>query len=415
MKKISLPKVSFVKARKLILTVFSISIIFSLGYTLGIKGFKVERNGFNVQISRENPLDKKQIDFSLFWKVWDILTANYFDKSKLSQTNFIYGAISGMVASIGDPYTVFLPPQENKVVEEDLSGSFEGVGIQLGFKGTQLAVVAPLPDSPAEKAGIKAGDFIVGIKDEVKKIDQGTVGISLNEAVKIIRGPAGTKVTLAILRDGTGEPLVFELTRARQDVPSLILSYVGENKDIVHLKLLKFGGETNEEWEKAVLEILKNGKVNKIILDLRNNPGGYLQGAVDVAAEFLKSGSLVAIEEKADGTREEFKTQKIGLLTKVPMVVLINGGSASASEILAGALRDGRKTKIVGEKSFGKGTIQEPLQLEDWAGLHITVARWLTPSGFWVNEKGLEPDVKIEDDSKTTEDEQLNEAIKQLL
>jgi carboxyl-terminal processing protease len=326
----------------------------------------------------------------------------------------VYGAIKGMVNAIDDPYTVFLPPKENRVVQEDLKGSFEGVGIQIGFRGNQLAVVSPLPDSPAEEAGVLAGDYIIGIKDELKEIDRGTTGITLPEAVQAIRGPAGSVVTLILLRNGSEEPITVDIVRASIDIPSLILDFVGPNENIAHIRLLKFGGETKAEWERAVRNILKRRNLTGIILDVRNNPGGYLQGSVDVASEFLRNGSVVVIEEKSNGERDEFKVERIGRFPDTPVVVLVNKGSASASEILAGALRDIRGVQLVGETSFGKGTIQEPQQIENGAGLHITVARWLTPSGFWVNEGGLEPDVELGDDPETIEDEQLQEAIRLL-
>ena len=415
MRKLPLPKISFTKLRKTLIFVFVAALFFSGGYWLGRKGFVASfSQPAKVIVNREVP-PEKELDFSLFWRVWDTLEQKYFDKNKLVKSQMVYGAIKGMVAAVGDPYTVFLPPQENRVVQEDLQGSFEGVGIQIGFKGTQLAVIAPLPDSPAEKAGVKAGDFIVGIKDPLKNIDRGTVGITLPEAVQAIRGPAGSTVTLALLREGGEEPVVVDIVRASIDIPSLILTYVGEEENIAHIKLLKFSGETEDEWEKAVRQILKNPKTKGIILDLRNNPGGYLQAAVDIAGEFLENGSVVVTEENANGQKQDFKVQRYGRFLKTPVVVLVNKGSASASEILAGALRDVRKVAIVGETTFGKGTIQEPQQLEGGAGLHITTARWLTPSGTWVNEAGLEPDIIIKDNPETKEDEQLLKAIEQVL
>lgn len=409
------PKINLAKVRKIILIVLACVILFGGGYALGASGFKASLNKFpKVTISRTLPPDKQNLDFSLFWRVWDTLSAKYYDKTKLNPGKMVYGAISGMVSAIGDPYTVFLAPEENKIVEEDLNGTLEGVGIQIGYRGTQLAVIAPLPDSPAEKAGVKAGDFIIGIKDEAKSIDQGTSGMSVPDAVGLIRGKAGTRVTLTLLREATPDPIVVELTRAKIEVPTLITTYVGEGESIAYIRLLKFGGETETEWNKAVREILRKESVKGIVLDLRNNPGGYLQSAVDVASDFLKTGSVVVTEERGDGTKNEFKVEKLGLLTSTPTVVLVNEGSASASEILAGALRDVRKISLVGQKTFGKGTIQEPIDVDGGAGLHITIARWLTPNGTWVNEKGLEPDVKIEDDEKTPEDEQLNKAIELL-
>lgn len=407
---------NFSAVRKTILISLFIGIVFFTGYILGINGFKIESGRFpKLKISRELPKNREDVDFSLFWKVWDTLESSYFDKNKINTSKMVYGAISGMVASLGDPYTAFLPPEENKVVEEDLSGSFEGVGIQIGFKGKNLSVIAPLPNSPAAKAGIKAGDFIIGIKDEIKKIDTGTTGITLTEAVKIIRGKAGTKVILQLLRDGSNEPIKVEVERAKLDVPSVVVDFVSDNKNIAHIKLLKFGADTDSEWNKAVSQITNHQPlITGIVLDLRNNPGGYLQGAVDIAGEFLNKGSVVVIEDRGK-IKNEFKTDRLGQFTNKKVVILINAGSASASEILAGALSETKGFKLIGEKTFGKGTIQEPLQLEKGSSLHITTAKWLTPKGVWVNENGLTPDIKVEDKEDTTLDEQLQEAIKNLL
>jgi len=405
-------KVDTLSLRKLVLRVLVISLIFSLGYVLGSKGYKVSQPSFlEFKVDRSVP-ENKNVDFSLFWKVWDTLGVSYYDKSKLNPSKMVEGAISGMVAAIGDPYTVYLPPEENKVVEEDLQGSFGGVGIQIGFKGKQLAVIAPLPGTPAEKAGIKAGDFILAIKDEKKKIDKTTGGMSLPEAVQIIRGPAGSEVTLTLLRDGQNEPIEVKLVRADIKVPSVVLTFEGKNKDIAYLKLLKFGGETENEWNNAVSKIISNN-TKGIILDLRNNPGGYLQGAVDIASDFLKLGTVV-VSQEVNGKKDDFKTSRLPRLPRYPLVILVNEGSASASEILAGALRDQAEVKLVGKTTFGKGTIQEPKTINGGAGLHITIARWLTPKGEWVNEKGLKPDIEVDDKPDTTEDEQFNKALEVL-
>lgn len=403
----------FLYVRKVVLYSLIIGLIFFGGYYLGINGFKLESASFpKISISREIP-DNRDVDFSLFWRIWDTIDASYYDKTKISPQKMVYGAISGMVSALGDPYTAFLPPEENKVVEEDLSGSFEGVGIQIGFKGKNLAVIAPLPDSPAIEAGIKAGDFIVGITDTAKGIDTGTGGMTLSDAVKLIRGKAGTKVTLLLLRDGSEEPLKVEVTRKALDVPSVVVSHL-DDSNIAHIKLLKFGADTEKEWQKAVSQVVsRQPKVTGLILDLRNNPGGYLQGSVDIAGEFVKKESVVVIEDRGL-IKNEFKTTKTGKFGDYKVVILVNGGSASASEILAGALSEIKGYKLIGETTFGKGTIQEPLQLDKGAGLHITTAKWLTPKGNWVNEKGLTPDVVIVDNPDTIEDEQLQEAIKNL-
>lgn len=410
-----LPKLDIHSARKITTFLLFVSLTFSAGYFFGFKGYKIAVNkASKVTINRDLPPDKQSVDFSFFWRVWDEVSSNYFDKSKIKPADMVYGAISGMVSALGDPYTVFLPPHENKVVQEDLSGSFEGIGIQIGFKGNQLAVIAPLSGSPAEKAGIKPGDFIVGIKDEAKKIDRETVGINLPEAVQAIRGKAGTKVTLTLLREGGDKAIVVEVMREKIDVPSVTLSFVGSNESVAHIQLTKFASETNGEWTKTVKKILDKSNTVGIILDLRNNPGGYLETSVDIASEFIGSGNTVVVEERSNTPKKEYKVKRIGKLLDKKIVVLINGGSASASEILAGALRDDLKTKLVGETSFGKGTVQEPEEFENGSGLHITIAKWLTPLGTWVNEKGLEPDVKIKDNPDTKEDEQLQKAIELL-
>ena len=412
-----LPKFTLSIVRKVILVVVVLVGIFGAGYYLGLRNFQVStaNNYPTVTISRELPGTKKNLEFTLFWKVWDLLEATYFDKTKIIPANLVYGAIQGMVAAVGDPYTAYFPPSQNKIVREDLNGGLEGIGIQIGFRGTQLAVIAPLPATPAERAGIKAGDFIVGIKDERKKVDHGTAGISIEQAVSEIRGPAGTAVTLVLLRDGTDEPITLDITREKIDVPSVILEW---QENIAHIKLLKFAQETDGEWDKVVNDV--NAKCQniddkcKVVLDVRNNPGGYLQGAVDIAGDFLPQGTLVVIEERGDGTRQEYKTDRTPRLADYPLVVLINKGSASASEILAGALRDQRKIQIVGETSFGKGTIQEPDELPDGSGLHVTIAKWLTPNSVWVHSKGLEPDVKVEINDTDTEDMTLKKAIEEL-
>ena len=415
MNNMSFPKIPLRLLRNIFVFIFFASLFFTSGYLFGKQGFETEIQQFpKVSISRELPPANKNLDFNLFWRVWDTVHTKYFDKEKIKDADLVYGAIQGMVAAVGDPYTVFLPPSENKLVQEDLQGSFEGVGIQIGFKGSQLAVIAPLAGSPAERVGVKAGDFIIHIKDEKRNIDMGTIGINLEEAVRAIRGPAGTHVALTLLRKDVEEPIVLEVTREAIDVPSIVVDYVGKDRTIAHIKLLKFSGETLSEWEDKVVELLTNPDLSGIILDLRNNPGGFLQGAVELASDFLNTSDVVVKEEDYTSQTQEYRVEKLGRLRSQKMVVLVNQGSASASEILAGALRDKRGVKLVGEVTFGKGTIQEPQQINDGAGLHITIARWLTPSGFWVNEVGLKPDVEVEDKEETEEDEQLLEALRLL-
>ncbi len=409
-------KVGFSRVRNIILILIVALGLFIGGYKFGVNGYKAEvTKSLQVNISRTVPPDKN-VDFSLFWQVWDTLSAKYFDKSKLVPAQMVYGAIQGMVASLGDPYTMYLPPTQNKVVNEDLSGSFEGVGIEIGYKNTHLAVVSPLPGSPAEKAGIKPGDYIVHITDTKKGIDVDSASLDLSTAVDDIRGPAGTVVTLTLVRDGDATPMVVPLTRAKLDVPSVTLSWVGTDSTVADIKIAKFDSATDGEWNKVESEVTDKCQTQKvackgIIIDLRNNPGGYLQSAIDIASDFVPMGTTVVVQENGDGTKQEYKSEKLPRLSNYKIVVLINGGSASASEILAGAMRDDRGIKLVGDQSFGKGTIQEPIDIAGGSGLHVTTAKWLTPDGTWVHGKGLTPDVVVANKDTAT-DAQLDAAIK---
>jgi carboxyl-terminal processing protease len=408
-------KAGFSKVRKFIL-IFVIAVTtFTGGYFLGVKGYKAEvTKSLQVNISRAIP-PGKNVDFSLFWQVWDTLAAKYFDQSKLVPAQMVYGAISGMVSALGDPYTMYLPPSQNKIVNEDLSGSFEGVGIEIGYKNTHLAVISPLPGSPAEKSGVKPGDYIVHITDTKKGVDIDSGSLALSQAVDYIRGPAGTVVTLTLVRDGDSNPIIVPLTRAKLIIPSVILSWVGKDSTIASIKIAKFDSATVGEWNKTVAEFTDKCVTQKvackgIIIDLRNNPGGYMQSAVDIAGDFVSMGTTVVIQQNGDGTKEEYKSNRLPRLENYKVVILINAGSASASEILAGALRDDRGIKLVGDKSFGKGTIQEPIEVTGGSGLHVTTAKWLTPDGTWVHDKGLTPDVEIAN-KEASADAQLDAAI----
>jgi len=378
----------------------------------------------------------RTIDFSMFWEVWDKLHADYLDGSKLDNAKMVYGAIEGMTAAIGDPYTVFLPPGDNKRAKEDLNGAFEGVGIQLGYVDKQLAVMAPLEKHPAIAAGVKAGDLIFHIKDESNGVDVDTTGMSLPDAVEKIRGKKGTKVTLTILHEGETKPVEISMVRDSIIVPSVEVEFGQvadgkwkkvENGPVAWLRLYRFGEQTNDQWDGAVEKILLVRATNPafagVILDVRNNPGGYLVSSVYVASEFIKDGLVVTQQGKYDSV--PFKVVRTGKLLSTPVILLVNKGSASASEIVAGALRDRLKTLLVGTNTFGKGTVQDAEDLPGGAGIHITTGRWLFPSGEWIGDKGLKPDVEVKLDdeasgsanSKTDErdDAQLEKAVETLL
>ena len=356
----------------------------------------------------------QKTDLTLFWEVWSKLETNYLDKEAIDPQKMIYGAISGMTAALDDPYTSFFPPTENSRSKEDLSGEFSGVGIQLGFVDKTLAVVAPLPGNPAERAGIKAGDLILHIKDEAKGLDKDTSGINLLNAVDYIRGRKGSSVTLTIFREKDGQPKNYTLVRDTINVPSVELSWVGRDKGIAQLKVNRFGDKTLDEWNKAVSEVItKAGR--GVVLDLRNNPGGYLQRAIDLGSEFIADG--VIVQQQGKDSTESFGVDRRGRLYGMPLVVLVNRGSASAAEILAGALAERLGAKLVGEKTFGKGTVQEVLDLPGGAGVHITIAKWNLPSGKNIHKDGITPDVVIEyvaDEKNPLKDNQLDKAIEVL-
>lgn len=384
------------------------------GFLVGEQKLKLEIRNWRVDVTTRQVPKSTAADFGLFWTVWDKLNQQYVDKSKLVPQKMVEGAISGMVAAVGDPYTVFLPAVQNKEAKDELGGEFEGVGIQLGFKDAQLAVVTPLDGTPAKKAGVKAGDLIAHIKDVKKEVDRSTDGMTLPEAVNIIRGTKGTLVELTLIRQGTSEPITVKLIRDTILVKSVTVEFK-DNEAV--LKLNRFGDRTQDEWNEAVNQLasLPVNQLRGIVLDLRNNPGGYLDGAVYMAGEFLPAGKVVVTQQFGDGTKEDQRVGRNGKLIQTKLVVLINEGSASAAEILAGALADYNRAKIVGVKSFGKGSVQQPEDFPDGAGLHVTIAKWLRPSGEWIDKIGIKPDVEVKmDDKDESNDLQLKKAIELL-
>jgi len=329
-------------------------------------------------------------------QVLSILKDDFLYKDRIDEEKIYYGAIKGQVSSLGDPYTVFLPPDENKTSREDLAGEFGGIGVSLGYKEGSLAVMSPLEKTPADRAGLRAGDLILKIKDEKARIDVDTQDISIQRAVELIRGEIGTKVVLSIFRQGENEARDVELVRENIVVASVEIENLEHNgKKISWIKMYKFSDRLNQEWEEMVSTVLSNNS-DTIILDLRNNPGGYLDGSIMIASDFLKDGVVVK-QKSADGSVEEYEVKKgKSRLVDKKLVVLINGGSASAAEILAGALKQRINATIVGEVSFGKGTVQKTDDFRDGSGLHVTIAKWLLPNGDDIDGKGVEPDYEVE-------------------
>jgi len=388
------------------------AVFFAIGFSLGQKRIEIEKRSFvpTISVSNQLPPKNQNVDFSLFWNVFDTLPQKYFDKSAVNGQKMLYGAISGMVASLGDPYTAFLDPDQNKAMESEIAGSYQGVGIEIGFdKDNRMVVIAPLKDTPADKAGVLPGDVILKIGDK------DTFGMTLPQAVDLIRGQAGTSVTLSFQRANTEKPIEKQIQRASIDVKSVDATYkdakIGK---VAVIRVSRFGDKTNEEWDNAVSDAIYNN-VKGVIVDMRNNPGGLLTSSVHLASDFVQ-GTIVK-QEYSDGTVTSLPSDHAGKLMNLPVVVLVNGGSASAAEIFSGALQDAKRGKIVGEKTFGKGTVQDVVDLPGGSGLHVTIAKWLTPKGNSIQRVGITPDVTIErtqQDREAGRDPQLDKALENI-
>ncbi|TSC64382.1 MAG: Carboxy-terminal-processing protease [Parcubacteria group bacterium Gr01-1014_91] len=329
-------------------------------------------------------------DVTNFWKAWNALQTNYVithaSSTIPSSEERIFGAIQGLADSYGDPYTVFFPPKEAKAFAESISGSFAGVGMEIDIKNDILTVVTPLKGTPAEAAGIKAGDQIVAIDGK------STEGISVEKAVSQIRGPAGSTVVITIVRDG--KPIELEIVRDTIQVPETD-DGLDEKSGVYHIALYQFTSNSASLFDKAFTRFKESGS-NKLVVDLRGNPGGYLDAAVDIASHFLPKGTTVVTEDfggkESNNVHTSLGYNDVPHGTKI--AVLIDGGSASASEIFAGALQDEKVATIIGTKSFGKGSVQTLINL-DKGSLKVTVARWVTPKGHWIMGNGVTPDITV--------------------
>lgn len=401
-----------------IIRIFLLSLAIYFSYQFGVDRGRGELSAFpdggsfspgEAMFSNTDPKDTN-IDFSLFWKVWDILRDKYVDRSKLDAQELFYGAIDGMLAATGDPYTTFFDPKEQKEFNEDISGKFEGIGAEMGIRDEILTVIAPLEGTPAERAGLRPNDKILKIDGELSS------SYKLEEAVSKIRGPKGTEVKLTIYRSGEEESREVSVARDVINVKSVKLTM--RDDGIAILRVSRFGDDTEREFRNAVSEIA--GKQAKgIVLDLRSNPGGLLDAAVDMASLMLPFDTVVVIEENGKGERREEKTRGGDRLSGIPTVVLIDEGSASASEILAGALRENRdNVTLIGKKSYGKGSVQELVPVGRTMSVKITIARWLTPEGHQINKQGIAPDMEIGisvDDIANDRDPQMDKAVELLI
>lgn len=386
---------------------------FKIGYTEGRKGFVYDPKSFKVVNQKDQP---QTVDYNLLWEVITKLKANHIDKPNNDQ-KILYGAVKGAVDSVGDPYTEFFTPEELKNFETDLSGSFDGIGAEIGKKDESIVIIAPLDGTPAKAAGLLPKDIIV-------KVDgQSTTGWSTEEAVRHIRGQKGTEVTLNIYREGRSDTFDVKIKRDSIAIKSVkwetktVKDENGKEKKVGVITVSRFGDDTSSLFNAAVQNVAGAG-VSGLVLDLRGDPGGYLETAVDLASYWVQKDKIVVTEAHSDGKNIEYKSKGYNRLASIKTITLINGGSASASEILAGSLHDYKLTTLVGDKSFGKGSVQQLLNLQGNSALKVTIAKWLTPSGHNINKEGINPDIAVklsEEDIKNNKDPQLDKALQEVL
>ncbi len=326
----------------------------------------------------------QDVDFGLYWRVWNLLKERYW-RRPVSDTKLFYGSLRGMVEALEDPYTSFLDPQLTSEFNSELSGRFDGIGAEIGIKDDQLMIIAPLPDTPASRAGIKAGDqiFLIDGAD--------TRGMRVEEAVRRIRGLRDTAVTLLINRPEFVSPKEFVITRAEITIKSVKVEW--RPGGLAVIDLYSFGTDTTLDFKRMVLDLIPK-EPKGLILDLRNNPGGLLDSAIDIAGEWVIKDQIIVIEQ--DSARTEFRSAGPSRLSGLPTVVLVNAGTASGAEILAGALQDYKLARVIGTKTFGKGSVQDFYQFEDGSALKYTIAEWLTPLGRSINKNGIDPDEVVE-------------------
>lgn len=389
---------------KKIINIVLVLIIVCLAYFSGVY-IGAGNNAKGVNIINRALNQPENLDFSLFWQVWDTLQKKHIGGA--DERKMFYGGISGMVQSLGDPYSAFMDPEQTKQFQSDMSGQFEGIGAEIGLRKDHLTIVAPLDGSPAKKAGLLAGDILISIND------QSTTGLTVEQAVDLIRGKKGTVVTINVLRNN--KPLEFKITRDIIQVNSV--TWKVEKDSIGYIKLSRFGDDTLELLNNAATDLNKQ-TLKGLILDLRNNPGGYLDVGVSVANAFLPKDTLVVTEKDKDGKEDIFKTTKAALFdTKIPLIILVDGGSASASEIVAGAIKDNSRGKLLGEKTYGKGSVQQVESFSDGSSLRVTIAHWYTPKGKNISKEGIDPDVIVamtDADYQAGRDPQLSKALELL-
>jgi len=397
-------------------------LVLAIAGTSGVGGYYAGRRSVGVAPNAALHPDAtigSKVDFSTFWQAWNAIDNNFVGTADNQKR--LDGAISGMAASLGDPYTVYMPKSESDQFQSDLQGSFGGIGAELEVKNGLLTVVDALDGTPADKGGIKSGDVIIEI--DGKKTD----GMNFNDAVAKIRGTVGTKVTLTIGRAGSDQPLKITLTRDTVVVKSVKTDTIGAGKNIAYIKVNQFGADTADLFKQALQDAVSSNKKGAVI-DLRNDPGGFLDAAVSmigmvipdtVTSDQAHLRSRVAVEEKdKQGHETDTPSTQTAIAPNLPMVVLVNGGSASASEIFSGAMKDYKRATVLGTQTFGKGSVQNLLPLDNGGSIKVTIAKWFTPLGTGIDGKGITPDVITElpaDAVMSTTDAQANQAVGLLL
>jgi carboxyl-terminal processing protease len=363
-----------------------------------------------LSVVHKEPQVQSTADFDAFWKVWNLINEKSLYKDKATDQDRVWGAVKGLASSLGDPYTVFFSPQENKLFNDEIHGSFGGIGAEVGIKDKILTVVAPLKDTPAWKAGLKSGDKIL-------KIDKtNTTDMTVDKAISLIRGPKGTSVTFTILRQDERQTREIKITRDTIDIPTIDTELRSDGIFVIHLYSFS---ENSADLFKNGLKKFNDSGSHKLVLDLRGNPGGYLNAAVDIGSWFIDQGDVIVSEDFGSKQKPEvFHSHGPRLYDdKLKFIVLVDGGSASASEILGGALQEHGIAKLVGEKTFGKGSVQELIPVTDTTSLKVTVARWLTPDGVSISEHGLTPDITVPftiKDIDAKKDPQMDKAVELL-
>lgn len=378
--------------------------VFLIGVYVGFENRPSSQKVVGI-INKESPVLPGTTDFEPFWKAWALVQEKYPGADKTTPQEHVYGAIKGLLASFGDPYTMFFTPEESKVFESEIAGEFGGVGMEMGQKDGVLTVIAPLKDTPASKAGILSGDKIVKINDTL------SADMSVDKAVDLIRGEPGTTVSLTLVREGLAQPKVVSIVRAKISIPT-VETEKRADKGVFIIKLYSFSAQSPALFQNALKEFADTG-YTKLVLDMRNNPGGYLDAAVSMAGWFLPNGTVVVKEiGKTDSDVVLHKSKGPGIFNgKIQMVVLVNKGSASASEILAGALSEHGVATLMGQQTFGKGSVQQLMKLTSDTSIKITIAKWYTPHGVSISDSGLTPKIKLEPNKDEEKDVQLDEAV----